>query len=188
MGTLAGGNEIKIVFTGPMGAGKTTAIAALSDAPPLSTDVQNADRLSVDKDTTTVALDFGQIVLADDQVVRLYGTPGQDRFAFMWRILGEGALGVILLLDASRPDLLAELDAYLEAFDELARRRLMVVGLGRTERAGNAQVAQVQHRLRLHHLTLPVLSVDVRQREDVLLLVDVLLSLIESERAEEQPG
>lgn len=185
MASLVAGNEIKILFTGPMGAGKTTAIAALSDAPPLSTDVTNADRLAADKDTTTVALDFGQIALGDEQVVRLYGTPGQERFAFMWRILGEGALGVILLLDASRPGLLTELDAYLDAFGELAQRRLVVIGLGRTELAGTVPVAQIQHRLRLHHLTLPVLSVDVRRREDVLLLVEVLLSLIESERTAE---
>ena len=94
--------EIKIVFTGPMGAGKTTAIAAISDTAPLSTDVRNEDRASFDKDTTTAALDFGQIVLDDGQVVRLYGTPGQQRFAFMWEILGEGALGVVLLLDAAK--------------------------------------------------------------------------------------
>ena len=58
------GREIKIVFTGPMGAGKTTAIAALSDSAPVATEVHNADRASADKETTTVALDFGQKLIA----------------------------------------------------------------------------------------------------------------------------
>lgn len=174
------GQEIKIVFTGPMGAGKTTAIAAISDSAPVSTDVDNADRATCDKDTTTVALDFGQLVLETGQVVRLYGTPGQKRFEFMWRILGEGALGVVLLLDASHIGTLAELDAYLDAFDELARRRLLVVGIGRTNDPGATPVSDVLQRLRLRNLVIPVFSVDVRRREDVHLLIDALLSLIEA--------
>lgn len=177
--------EIKIVFTGPMGAGKTTAIAAISDTAPLSTDVRNEDRASFDKDTTTAALDFGQIVLDDGQVVRLYGTPGQQRFAFMWEILGEGALGVVLLLDATRVDALSDLDHYLASFRRQASLGCLVVGLGRTEGSGALQVADVQKRLRMERRALPVFSVDVRRREDVLLLMDALLSLIEVAPAEE---
>jgi uncharacterized protein len=173
------GEEVKIVFTGPMGAGKSTAIAAISDGIPVSTDVTNADRAAFNKDTTTVALDFGQIALASGQSVRLYGTPGQKRFEFMWRILGQGALGVILLLDASQVTTLADLDAYLDAFDDLARQRRMLVAIGRTEGPGSTQIAEIQQRLRLRGLILPVFSVDVRRREDVLLLVDALLTLIE---------
>ncbi|MCB1552792.1 MAG: ATP/GTP-binding protein [Xanthomonadales bacterium] len=173
------GEEVKIVFTGPMGAGKTTAIAAISDAPPVSTDVFNADRQSADKDTTTAALDFGQIVLDDGLVVRLYGTPGQDRFDFMWRILGRGALGVVLLLDASRVTALTELDAYLDSFADQARSGCLVIGLGRTGSPGAIDAADVLRRLRVDRLALPVFSVDVRRREDVMLLMEALLSLIE---------
>jgi len=177
--------ELKIIFTGPMGAGKTTAIAAISDTPPVSTDVHNADRAGADKDTTTVALDFGQIALGDGTTVRLYGTPGQDRFGFMWRILGEGALGVVLLLDASRVAALAELDAYLESFSAQARAGRLVIGLGRTDVAGAIKPADVQKRLRIDRLASPVFSVDVRRRDDVLLLMDALVSLIEIASDEE---
>jgi signal recognition particle receptor subunit beta len=179
--------EMKIVFTGPMGAGKSTAIRAISDIAPVSTDVENIDRSAFDKETTTVALDFGQIVLDDGRMVRLYGTPGQKRFEFMWQVLGSGALGVILLLDATQVNALAELDTYLDAFDDLARSRLMLVGVGRSEAAGAVTVPSVLQRLRLRGLILPVFSVDVRRREDVLLLIDALLSLIEAAPEDENP-
>lgn len=172
-------DEIKIVFTGPMGAGKTTAIAAISDTPPVSTDVHNVDRAGADKDSTTVALDYGQVVLDDGMVLRLYGTPGQHRFDFMWQILGAGALGVILLIDASRPEALSELDAYLAAFAAQAGEGRLVVGLGRTDAPGAIGPADALRRLRIDHLALPVFSVDVRRRDDVLLLLDALLSVIE---------
>ena len=70
--------ELKIVFTGPMGAGKTTAIRAISDAPPVSTEVANTDQAACAKEMTTVAMDYGQLLLDDGTSVRLYGTPGQD--------------------------------------------------------------------------------------------------------------
>lgn len=179
MNDLHTGGEIKIVFTGPMGAGKTTAIAAISEAAPVSTDVQNADHSVTSKDTTTVALDFGQLRLDDGQLLRLYGTPGQRRFQFMWQILGEGALGVIVLLDASQITVLADLDTCLDAFDGLARRQQMLVGVGRTQDPGAVAVTDIQQRLRLRGLVLPVFSVDVRKRADVLLLLETLLNQIE---------
>ncbi|HVJ62348.1 MAG TPA: hypothetical protein VM555_06505, partial [Tahibacter sp.] len=84
-------SEFKIVFTGPMGVGKTTAIAAISDEAPVSTDVFNTDREAFDKALTTAGLDYGHIALDDGTAVRLYGTPGQARFRFMWDILGLNA-------------------------------------------------------------------------------------------------
>ncbi|WP_394764548.1 ATP/GTP-binding protein [Stenotrophomonas sp.] len=177
---LQEGDEIKIVFTGPMGAGKTTAIAAISDLPPVSTDVDNADRLTFDKETTTVALDFGEIALDGGQRVKLYGTPGQERFSFMWQILGEGALGVVLLLDATQPTMLADLDVYLTKFESFARASQIVVGVGRTEAPDATSLDLVVKRLHLLDLNLPVFGVDVRQRGDVLLLIETLLTLIES--------
>lgn len=182
------GDEIKIVFTGPMGSGKTTAIAAISDAPPVSTEVENIDRDSFNKDTTTVGMDFGQVELDDGHVLRLYGTPGQGRFEFMWRIIGEGALGVILLLDASQIDTLHDLDLYLDAYADLVRRQLVVVAVGRSDAKGAVPIADIAHRIALRKKILPVLSVDVRRREDVLLLIDTLLNLIEASSAIGEPA
>ena len=90
--------EFKIIFAGSMGAGKTTAIKALSDKEVISTDVANSDKKAHNKLLTTVGIDYGQILLPPDTKVGLYGTPGQERFELVWRVVTEGALGAIVLL------------------------------------------------------------------------------------------
>jgi len=170
--------EFKIIFSGPMGAGKTTAIAAISDEPPVSTDVVNTDRAAFDKDMTTAGLDYGRIVIDEETSVRLYGTPGQLRFRFMWDILGHNAAGVVILLDASQADALVQLDAFVEAFGS-GKRAPLVIGVGRCGEAGALALDTFAQRLEGHGLNLPLFGVDVRRREDVLLLVDTLLCLLE---------
>ena len=91
---------LKIVVSGPVGAGKTTFIRSLSVIDVIET--EELSSVDIGKDTTTVAFDFG-ILSADDTVIHLYGTPGQDRFNFMWEVLCEGALGLILLVPGDRP-------------------------------------------------------------------------------------
>lgn len=125
-------NEYKILVTGTMGAGKTTAIAAISEVPPIMTDVQNNDA-SNSKLTTTVGLDYGELTLDGGDKLRIYGTPGQERFAFMWKVLAKGALGLIILVDNSRPDPLADLNSYLNSFAELIARAGCIIAVGRTE-------------------------------------------------------
>ena len=75
--------QYKIIFTGPVGAGKTTAIAAISDTQVLNTDTKATDMTSDRKDTTTVAMDFGTIRFDNNIQIHLYGTPGQERFDFI---------------------------------------------------------------------------------------------------------
>ncbi|VAW83248.1 putative ATP/GTP-binding protein [hydrothermal vent metagenome] len=94
----------KIIFTGPVGAGKTTAIASVSDVPLLSTEKSATDMTKNMKPNTTVALDYGSINLGGKERIHLYGTPGQERFDFMWDILTKGGIGLLLLLNNSRPD------------------------------------------------------------------------------------
>ena len=171
--------ELKIVFTGPMGAGKTTAIAAISDFPPVTTEVHNHDQDSYAKAATTAALDLGQIGLEDGTVVRLYGTPGQERFSFMWEIIGSGAMGVILLLDGSNPNAPADLRTYSSIFRRIAPDQPLIVGLGRTRSDDSEQLEACAQVLDSMHLLAPIFSVDVRKREDVLLLIEALLSSLE---------
>ena len=94
--------ENKIIFTGPVGVGKTTAISALSDEPPVQTDASASDMTLVRKGYTTVAMDYGVIHLDEETKVHLYGTPGQERFNFMWEILSQGSMGLVLLLDNTK--------------------------------------------------------------------------------------
>nr|WP_183987948.1 ATP/GTP-binding protein [Deinobacterium chartae] len=89
-----------MVVSGPVGAGKTSFIRALSQTEVVDTDALASENIG--KTHTTVALDFGTLTLAGHEL-HLYGTPGQDRFDFMWEVLCQGALGLILLVPADRP-------------------------------------------------------------------------------------
>lgn len=177
-------DELKIVFTGPMGAGKTTAILSVSDAPPVSTEVKNNDQRAFAKAATTVALDFGQLVLEDGTEVRLYGTPGQERFSFMWEILGRGAMGVILLLDASSPSALDDLERYSQEFRRISPGQPFVVGVGRMTPQGSLTIAKCNERLARSGISVPVFSVDVRRWEDSQLLIATVLALLEARTME----
>ncbi len=174
--------EYKILFTGTMGAGKTTAINAISETPPIVTDVTNHDT-SIAKARTTVGLDFGQLTLDNGDRLRLFGTPGQARFDFMWRILAQNALGIIILVDNSRPDPLSDLDTYLTGFSEVLANTACTVGVGRMDAHPQPDLDAFASRLEARGLVLPVLAVDVRLREDVVLLIDTLLCQIDSSTA-----
>ncbi len=91
---------LKLVVAGPVGAGKTTFIQSLSEVPVVNTDEVTTE--DIGKETTTVAMDFGILTL-DSIPIFLFGTPGQDRFDFMWEVLCEGALGLILLVSGTQP-------------------------------------------------------------------------------------
>src|SRR4051795_8191016 len=127
-----GGTAVKIVVTGPFSAGKTTLIRTISEITVLSTEKDITDSTRSRKAETTVAMDFGRITIDRDLVLYLFGTPGQDRFDFMWEILGEGMLGYILLVDSSREDSLDEAAGILQAFRKMAHVPF-VVGLNRAE-------------------------------------------------------
>jgi signal recognition particle receptor subunit beta len=178
--------EFKIVFTGPPGAGKTMAIAAISDVPPVNTDVRNHDT-SLAKAQTTVGLDFGLLALGEGDQVRLFGTPGQSRFDFMWRILARDALGLVLLLDNSRSNPRADLMEFLDGLGDALDGMACAVGVGRTESHPSPSVEELQDELQRRGRVFPVLPVDVRQRDDVLLLLDTVLAQAEAQEWSEEP-
>jgi len=173
-------SEYKILFTGTVGAGKTTAIAAISESPPIVTDVPNTDA-SVAKPLTTVGLDFGMVTLEGGQRLRLFGTPGQARFDFLWSILARNALGLVVLVDNSRPQPLEDLALYLDGFAEALRQVPCVVGVGRLEEHAAPGLDEYAGFLGARGMALPVLAVDVRRRADVLLLIDMLLAQMEAD-------
>jgi uncharacterized protein len=170
-----GGTAVKIVVTGPFSAGKTTLIRTISEITVLSTEKDITDSTRSRKAETTVAMDFGRITIDRDLVLYLFGTPGQDRFDFMWEILGEGMLGYILLIDSSREDSLEEADGILAAFRKMARVPF-VVALNRTEGIEPADEAKVRSELALDD-TVPVVPCDATDRESVK---SVLLALLYS--------
>ena len=177
-------NEYKILFTGAMGAGKTTAISAVSETPPVVTDVHNSD-LSVAKARTTVGLDFGQFTLDNGDRIRLFGTPGQTRFDFLWKILSKNALGLIILTDNSSPDPLADLSIYLEGFSEELDTLPCSIGVGRLDTHPRPTLDDYADLLEKHGRIVPIIGVDVRQKDDVVLLIDTMLAQLETSDLDE---
>jgi small GTP-binding protein len=170
-----GGQAVKIVVTGPFAAGKTTLIRTISEITVLSTERGITDDTRARKAETTVAMDFGRITIDRDLVLYLFGTPGQERFDFMWEILGEGMLGYVLLVDASRPETLAEAQNILDAFRRMARVPF-VVALNRPDEQGSITEDSVRSSLDLApHV--PVVPCDATDKDSVK---SVLLALLYS--------
>ena len=169
----------KIIFTGPMGAGKTTAISSISDIPPISTEVRCSDDAQLRKETTTVAMDYGYFSLDDGSRVHLYGTPGQERFDYMWTILTKGGIGLVLLLDNARPDPLADLTFYLDAFKDFIQQTGAVIGVTRMDVSNHTSLDDYRNTLFARDQIYPVFEVDARQPNDVKILIHALLAILQ---------
>jgi small GTP-binding protein len=165
----------KIIFTGPVGAGKTTAIKSISDIEPITTEEEASDMTTRRKPNTTVALDYGMIRLGPNEKVHLYGTPGQERFNFMWDILTKGGIGIILLLDNTRPDPFQDMRFYVNAFRNFIDSTRLVVGITQMDNNRVPTIEEYVAQLKELDLSAPVYEVDGRKREDVSTLVQSLL-------------
>lgn len=171
-------SAVKILVAGGFGAGKTTLVGSISEVVPLRTEEAITEfSAGVDdlqglegKTTTTVALDFGRITLSPQLILYLFGTPGQDRFWFMWDELTRGALGAVVLADTRR------LDECFSSVDFFERRRIpFLVGVNCFESAPVYEPDEVRQALDLDpHV--PVVLADVRVRDSTKHL---LVSLVE---------
>ena len=108
---------VKMVVTGAHQAGKSQFVHALSEIPVVSTERKAVDETRLLKTETTVAIDFGRLAVASDLLLDLYGAPGQRRFDFLWEILAEGALGLIVVVDSTRPETFRETLRIVEFFE-----------------------------------------------------------------------
>jgi uncharacterized protein len=169
---------IKILIAGGFGVGKTTLVSSLTEIRPLQTEEDlSAPGAYVDltdgvehKTTTTVAMDFGRITIRSDLVVYLFGTPGQQRFWFMWDELALGALGAVVLTDTRR---LADSFPSIDYFEQ--RGTPFVVAVNCFDAAERFPTEAVRRALNLN-LDVPVLLCDARQRASCR---DALVTLVE---------
>jgi hypothetical protein len=105
-----------MVISGAVNSGKTEFIRTISEIEVVSTERKATDDTKSIKKETTVAMDFGRIAISNDLVLHLFGTPGQKRFDFMWEILSEGMLGLIILVDSTRPETFRETNRIIDFF------------------------------------------------------------------------
>ncbi|ALG69111.1 GTP-binding protein [Beggiatoa leptomitoformis] len=170
-------SNYKLIFTGPSGAGKSTAIAALSDIPVVTTEAKARERNEGHryKETITVALDYGVIRLPNQDKIHLYGTPGQERFNFMWDILTEGGLGLIILIDNARANPLDDLAFFVEKFADFIQKTRVAIGITRMDVHTKPRIADYHERLKKFNIKPPLFDVDARSKRDVSLLIQALM-------------
>lgn len=168
---------LKIVVAGGFAVGKTTTVAAISEIEPLSTEAAMTDvaaeidiaELTPHKIETTAALDFGRITFTDDLVLYLFGTPGQERFSFMWDELARGAVGAIVVADTRR---LAESFPAINYFE---RRDLpFAVGVNCFDGVQFHTVEQIREAVAVG-TDVPIELFDARQRSSVKEVLEVLV-------------
>nr|WP_269766620.1 ATP/GTP-binding protein [Methylovulum psychrotolerans] len=143
--------------------------------PPIKTDASASDMTKSRKASTTVAMDYGIMNLPGGEKLHLYGTPGQERFDFMWDILVNGGIGLVLLLDNTRADPFQDMKFFLDTFDKFISTTTVAIGVTQMDLSSKPTIDDYHVQLRNIGLKPPVFAVDARVKSDVSLLIQALL-------------
>lgn len=176
----------KILVAGHVGAGKTTVLQTLFGAQAVTTDARHSEAVADGKTTTTVAMDYGVVDCpASNDRLHIYAIPGQERFQFMWEILSKNANGMLLLMDARIPKPLQAIHLYLDRILPYLNQPAGVVALNKLATEERAQL-ELPPYLRHGDLRLRLTSTDVREYQEVLALLRLLLMEMGRRDAERQ--
>lgn len=166
--------SLKILIAGTPGAGKSTAIRAVSEIPPQTAELRGTGT-ALAREMGTPGMDYGELTLDNGSKLYLYATPAAERFAVIWRILSHGALGLIVLVDNRRPDPLADLDACLQALTTHPGRLPCVVAVCRMDAQPRPDLDAYARQLQQRGVLCPVVAADVRDTAQVAGLIELLL-------------
>ena len=164
----------KILLTGTAGVGKTTAITAVSDIRPMMVDVRNAAAPG-SPSLIPIGLSYGELTLPSGQTVRLYATPSRNRFDIAWRVLSEKSLGLIVLINNSRPDPLGDLDSTLAGYKALIEKKACVVAISRMPTHPQPDMDAFASHLQSRGVLCPVLPTDTRDSAQVMQLLELVV-------------
>jgi small GTP-binding protein len=167
-------SQVKLVITGSVGAGKTTAIKNVSEIAPVTTESKPSDGVALMKDSTTTSMDYGSYNHHQKSKINIYGTPGQRRFSFMSSILTKGASGLIILINNKQKEPLKDLAFYLQANEDFLQKKPAIIGVTHCDEK-KEDISKYSKFLKSQGIKWSVVSIDARKSKDVKNLVNLLL-------------
>jgi len=177
--------DYKMLFTGSVCSGKTTAIRSLSEIETVDTDAKVSDSVIRRKQRTTIAMDYGVLELSDTAKLHLYGTPGQERFRFMWQLmmsdLVADAEALVLLVDNTRNDPFKDIRFYVEEFRDYLVKRRLVIAVTHSDVRPNPDYNYYMNELKRMGLFTTVMFIDARDPAAVLKVVKEVVGRREKE-------
>lgn len=177
----------KLAVVGEVGAGKTQLIKTISEISPFETEARST--VDIGKEYTTVGIDYGRLTLAEDVALGLYGLPGQDRYSFLWDMVNEGLWGLLILMKFGGNFNEEKFCRILEHFNPQKQKIPVVVGISHSEGADEDDLDYLQDVIHLcmsnQELSAPVITVDPREMESSLMVLQLFDFLNEEEGDEE---
>lgn len=169
-------DPIKVVITGSVGAGKTTAIHAVSEKAPVTTETTPSDEIKKLKSTTTTTMDYGSYIHLGKKI-HVYGTPGQKRFGFMSGVLTVGARALIILITNNQDKPLEELAYYLENNQEFLLKNPAIIGVTHLDVNKKHKISIYTEYMESQSIKWLVVPIDARKKKDVLKIIDQVIKI-----------
>ncbi len=168
-------SEVKLIFTGGFGVGKTSAINAISDIPVNQTSLKMPEyNAIIRKENLNIVIDYGELTLSQGQKLRLYGVPGQGGFDYVCKMLTKNAVGLILLINNAGTDPFGELARCLDTCREIISELDTIVGITHADTTPMPNLQSYQTYLQQRGIQLPLFLIDARHHDNVMQLVQIL--------------